>query len=189
MMTALSVFMAVAGFCGLKSIRSSETLRVHRERGILIQQLPELVGPAYEILEADQRINDEVLSRVKPLQDKVELKNQELESYPKNDAGYKQRVEVNREIRRINRQIKSIQTEIVRKTIEQTSEPLPSEVLAYHSAIMKIQELDSRGWKYSRKFAIFLRVTQVAAAIVMCLGALGIFMFGICGAITLIGST
>ncbi|MCA9402251.1 MAG: hypothetical protein KC897_00595 [Candidatus Omnitrophica bacterium] len=188
-MTGISVACAAGGFYGARAIRTGPILKADKQRAELMNQNRDLLVETFTHARANYDLPEKHIPAVLSLERRVAELTAQRETFPKTEAGYKERTRLSREIRRIEREIQDIQHTRAREYIDGiAASDLPEAARQYMENSQVIEEINSRGWKYSRGFAITLYVLNVVATAVMGMGFLGIFAFGICGTITVLGS-
>lgn len=188
LMTALSIGCAVGGFYTNKAIRTGPILKADKKRAELMNQNRDLLIETFAQARATFDLPEKHIAAVLPLEQRIAELAAERETFPKTEAGYKERGRLSREILRVEREIRDIQQVRAREYIAGLAgSELPEAARQYTENSQVIEQINSRGWMYSRGFAGTLHVLNMVTMTMIGVGLLGVFAFGVGGTISVLG--
>lgn len=188
-MSAISIFIFLVGFYGGKAIWQGDVLTTDRERVELNTKQSILTREIFErarYWDGSSRFN---ATAVDELRDKRKKLEREFRLIPNSESRANDRLKLSAEISKIESQLQK-EKEIFRERyfagVPQSKWSKSAQKFQLNQS--RLNEINALGDKYSKKNVIFHKILSVLCTLMLSIGIIMIFMFVICGSITLLGS-
>lgn len=188
--TGISLALFLIGFYGQIAVKGSPVMKISTERIQLNGDIPKLAEKSFEYLKPRAFLSGEIREKAASLETNLEKLKADLEQTPLGEQGKAARGKLRTEIGALENDLQTVRKNAVEDYLNVTAaDQIPQSFIDYREKTTRLKEIENMGWVYSHKTSVAVFLLGFLCAVTMCAGMLGLFLFGILGLLTFIGST
>ncbi|MGE0267337.1 MAG: hypothetical protein AB7S78_02620 [Candidatus Omnitrophota bacterium] len=187
--TGISLALFLVGLFGQIGINSSPVIKISKERIQLKSDIRKLTAESFNILKNRSFLNPESQEGAARLESDLEKLKAELAQLPTGDEGKTARNKTGNRISETEAELLSLKESAIKDFLSNASgSQIPPSISDFQNKTIRLTEIGNMGWAYSQKTSVALFLLGFLCNLTMCAGMLGLFLFGILGLFTFIGS-